>query len=42
LILEHLYKPSELFSCVDLVTFLDAHPEIAELNSKVERKGMNS
>lgn len=42
LILEHLYKPSELFSCTDLVTFLDAHPEIVELNSKVERKGVDS
>ncbi len=42
LVLEHLHKPSELFTCTDLVTFLDAHPEIAELNSKVKRKGVNS
>jgi spore coat polysaccharide biosynthesis protein SpsF len=42
LILEHLYKSTEPFSCVDIVTFLDAHPEIAKLNLKVERKGVNS
>jgi spore coat polysaccharide biosynthesis protein SpsF len=42
LVLENLYKPSEPFTCTDLVAFLDAHPEIAELNSKVRRKGLNS
>jgi spore coat polysaccharide biosynthesis protein SpsF len=42
LVLENLYNPSEHFTCTDLVAFLDAHPEIAELNSKVRRKGLNS
>jgi spore coat polysaccharide biosynthesis protein SpsF len=42
LVLENLYKPSEPFTCNDLVVFLDAHPEIAELNSNVRRKGLNS
>jgi len=42
LVLENLYKPSEPFTCTDLVVFLDAHPEIAELNSKVRRKGLSS
>ena len=42
LVLENLYNPSEPFTCTDLVVFLDGHTEIAELNSKVRRKGMNS
>ena len=42
LILERLYRPTKPFSCADLVIFLDAHPEVAQLNSRVERKGVNS
>lgn len=41
-ILENLHNAYGHFTCTDLVDLLSAHPEIAALNSRVLRKGMNS
>jgi len=41
-VLENLHTTTGHFTCSELVTLLNAHPEIAELNSKIMRKGLNS
>lgn len=40
--LEALYSPTGVFTCAELIAFLDRNPEIAGLNALVERKGMDS
>ena len=39
LIIEHFYKKTPLFSCLDVVRYLKNRPDLVAINNHVHRKG---
>jgi spore coat polysaccharide biosynthesis protein SpsF (cytidylyltransferase family) len=37
-VFEGLYQEGEVFSCEEIISFLDKHPEIQNLNRQVKQK----